>query len=242
MIQRSILVVLTVIFAVATASSASADEPFDGPFVGVFGGYGFDFVLEEQPAPYGFGAFQLDGSIAGVQTGWSFQSGPLVAGFVADFAWADMSASRSLNWCTVYVCLPGEQSAESHTLSVNWLASMRGRFGVAAADRVLFYGTAGAAFAGLTEVQSTRYVGGQFGKGNSDYVYQQTSTTRLFGFGPVFGAGVSVAVGDRLSLGAEYLRTVINLPSVFLEYQSNTVEYHDRLVGNVVTLTATLHF
>jgi outer membrane immunogenic protein len=126
-------------FATSTyAADLIIDEPaevgvvdvsgsWDGPYVGVFGGYGAGTYEE----PVGF-TDDFDGWLLGVNAGANFSvTDGIVAGIVGDIAWTDMSFTAG------------------GTFSVDWTASLRGRLGFDG-GAFLPYLTAGLAVAGAT--------------------------------------------------------------------------------------------
>ncbi len=108
---------------------------WDGAYVGVFAGYGWGTVTDEfgDFAPVG-GEIDTAGWQLGVNAGVDFTvSEALVAGIVADIAWADIN---------------GDDFGVDDS-SINWLGSVRGRLGFDG-GAFLPYVTAGLAFANNT--------------------------------------------------------------------------------------------
>jgi outer membrane immunogenic protein len=115
------------------------------------------------------------GWFGGGQMGYNWQRGALVFGVEADLSSGGMGGSAA---CPGFTC--------SH--DVNWLASVRGRLGVAAnGNRTLFYATAGGAWADV-DYSSTA------GPGFSD---------RLSGW--VVGGGIEHMLTPRMTARVEYL-------------------------------------
>jgi outer membrane immunogenic protein len=94
-----------------------------GPYLGLYGGYGF----EGQSSSIR-GDVDEDGFIGGVFGGWNFQNGGFVYGVEAD---AGYNNKQGFN---------GVDATQGR-----FEGSLRGRLGYAVTDRVLVYGTAGAA-------------------------------------------------------------------------------------------------
>lgn len=159
--------------------------PWRGFYVGINGGYawgdtgslysmtGTTATTTEAIDPSGF--------LGGGQVGYNAQFGNFVIGIEADVQGGNVEGSAA------YV--------NGFTISdeLNWLATLRGRLGFAM-DRVLFYGTAGVAWADIdTTVSSgTQSVG--------------DSAT---GTGYVVGGGVEWMLQPNWTLKAEYLYTDI---------------------------------
>jgi opacity protein-like surface antigen/outer membrane receptor protein involved in Fe transport len=116
------------------------------------------------------------GFIGGAQVGANYQTGALVWGFEADYDASTQNQSLP----------PGMVSA---TAQMPWLATLRGRFGVAF-DRYLVYATAGGA---AGELRSTIAIPAG-----------TTSTTVAYGTWTA-GAGIEYGITDNLSARVEYL-------------------------------------
>jgi outer membrane immunogenic protein len=101
-----------------------------GIYVGINGGYNFGTVT-----PTGGGGFNTSGFLIGGTVGGNYQIGQFVIGLEGD---GDYNSQKN-NIST------GHGGAGA-TFTSDWLATARGRAGYAW-DRVLFYGTGGAAFA-----------------------------------------------------------------------------------------------
>ena len=113
----------------------------------------------------------------GAQIGANYQTGPFVWGFEADYAASTQNQS-----------LPSGVLSGS-TAQMPWLATLRGRFGVAF-DRYLVYGTAGGAAGELRSI--------------SAIPAGTTSTTVTYGTWTA-GAGLEYGITDNLSARLEYL-------------------------------------
>ncbi|MGB8629285.1 MAG: outer membrane beta-barrel protein, partial [Xanthobacteraceae bacterium] len=154
----------------------------------VNGGWGFGntkfsipaSTVSTVPFPGGFpavsGTATDSGGIAGGTAGVNWQTGGFVFGVEGDWDWSGINTGTTLTICNLTgTCQTGN----------NWLATLRGRFGYAA-DRVLFYGTAGGAFANIQTV-----VGG--------------ATTTHDQAGWTAGAGIEWAFADNWTAKVEYL-------------------------------------
>jgi len=150
---------------------------WDGPFVGVFAGYGWaDLDTDAVLPPPGLD-LSPEGWLLGVDAGANFTlTDGIVAGIVGDIAWADISDSFE----------PVAGTTLSST--IDWQGSVRGRIGF---DGGAFmpYLTAGLAFAHNTI---------DFDDGVTPASDDQTH------IGWTAGAGVEFAVSDNMSIDALY--------------------------------------
>lgn len=144
-----------------------------GVYVGVNGGYGFGNSTWSN-AFGSTGSFSTNGGFAGGTLGANFQASQFVFGVEGDVDWTDLKGTSSSLVCTSYC-----QTAN------NWLGTLRGRLGFAA-DRILFYGTGGAAFG---DVKATT-------------PFASNSSTEV---GWTAGAGVEFALSQNWTAKAEYL-------------------------------------
>jgi len=155
-----------------------------GIYVGINGGYGFG-NSDEYWTSLGFasdtGSFSIKGPLVGGTLGANFQSGAFVFGIEGDGDWTNIKGSTS---STIAIC-PVCQTSNS------WLATLRGRAGVAW-DRVLLYATAGGAGGNINA--SIPAIPG-FAAGSS-------SSTE---FGWTAGAGLEFAITDNITAKVEYL-------------------------------------
>jgi outer membrane immunogenic protein len=185
-------VVLGILLASIAGAASAADLPappsapytkapvispltnWSGFYIGAMGGYG----SENTSDPFG-----IKGGFAGGTVGYNWQFGQFVAGIEADGAWADINNS-------VTQPFPGIGPITA-SAKVDALATIRGRFGVAV-DQVLLYGTAGLALADTKLGASVPAVGVNL----SD---SQTMT------GWTAGAGIEWMFMPHWSLKGEYL-------------------------------------
>jgi len=124
------------------------------------------------------------GGLIGGQIGYNLQVNQLVFGLEAD-----MSGS----WVDGSTACPNAGFSCSHSL--NWLASVRGRAGVAVnANRTLLYATAGGAWADVDYAATDVATGVSFGTGQSE---------RHWGW--VAGAGIEHMLAPNLTTRIEYL-------------------------------------
>jgi outer membrane immunogenic protein len=154
---------------------------WSGIYVGGNGGWGWGnakFTIPVQPGfPTGVSDTINDsGGVAGGTVGVNWQTGGFVFGVEGDWDWSGINTGTTATICQVTgTCQTGN----------NWLATLRGRAGYAA-DRVLFYGTAGGAFA------------------NMQTVFNGVTTTHDQA-GWTAGAGIEWAFADNWTAKVEYL-------------------------------------
>jgi outer membrane immunogenic protein len=153
---------------------------WSGIYVGVQGGWKFG---EDDYFVTGFGdaGFDVDGPMVGGHLGGNFQTGMFVFGLEGDGEWADVSGTDTA------------PNGDEVSTDIEWQASIRGRVGLAW-DRVLLYGTGGAAFAG-TENRIF------------DASVPATDTEDDTRVGWTVGAGLDFGITQNLSAGVEYRYT-----------------------------------
>lgn len=121
-------------------------------------------------------SFDIDGWFAGGHLGARFQWNWLVAGVEGDLEWADVDGEND------------DFAPNTVATEIDWQGSVRGTLGVAF-DRVHIYGTGGVAFAGAENQIS------------NGIATESDDDTRV---GWTAGAGVDVAVTDRVTAGLLY--------------------------------------
>jgi outer membrane immunogenic protein len=158
---------------------------WSGIYIGINGGYGFGTSAWSDPtAGIATGNFNTNGWLGGGTIGGNYQFwGGAVVGLEGDFDWTNLNGTFSTPGpCTAAA---GSTGCETKT---DWLSTVRGRAGWAF-DRVLVYGTGGAAFAPV----QAGFNGGPAGF--------QSSTE----FGWTGGAGIEFAFAPNWTAKAEYL-------------------------------------
>ena len=105
-----------------------------GFYLGINGGYGFGQSSFSNAVDGSTGNFNTSGFLIGGTLGANYQIGSFVIGLEGDGDWNNANGSIN-STCVTFSC----------TTQGEWLATVRGRAGFAW-DRVLFYGTGGAAF------------------------------------------------------------------------------------------------
>lgn len=154
------------------AGVVDVSSSWEGPYVGIFGGYAWGTY--EDNGPVG-GETDLSGWLLGVAAGANFAvADGIVAGVVADVAWADVGFDLS-------------DIFEDNTFNLDWIGSLRGKLGFDGGS-FLPYLTAGLAVAGTTAYYDNN-------------VLVDESQVHV---GWTAGAGVEVAVADNVSLDLLY--------------------------------------
>lgn len=158
---------------------APASFSWSGLYVGANVGYAGATVSESASgAATGTGSASMPAGIGGGQIGYNYQIGAVVLGFEADFD-GNMATKSSAAFGGV-----------SGTNQIPWLATLRGRAGVAF-DRYLVYATAGGVAGELNSNVNVNGIG-------------SASTANTFS-GWTAGGGLEVGITDRLSARVEYL-------------------------------------
>src|SRR5579872_2576180 len=109
-----------------------------GFYIGINGGGAFGTSSWSDPNDVPTGNFSTSGALVGGTLGGNYQLGSFVLGVEGDGDWSNVRGTTFNTSCAVVGC----------TTKSDWLATVRGRAGWAW-DRVLFYGTGGAAFANV---------------------------------------------------------------------------------------------
>jgi outer membrane immunogenic protein len=176
---------------------------WSGFYIGVNGGGAFGTSNWTDAIDGSTGNFNVSGGLFGGTIGGNYQLGQFVVGVEADGDWSNVNGiSNSISaGCAGFGC---------ETKS-DWLATVRGRVGYAW-DRVLFYGTAGAAFA---DVQAA------FGG------FPFSSSTQV---GWTAGAGIEYAIWPNLTAKVEYL---------FADFQNASCGFGSCAGGTLATPLAT---
>ncbi len=151
----------------------------------------------------------------GVQAGYNYQIGAMgLVGIEADFQSFSTKASASAG--AVYPTFTPASFTITSNVSTDWLATLRGRLGIAATRDWLVYGTGGLAVGQVTGSWSftdncglVPACGGSFVPGPNVAEGASASATK---FGWTVGAGAEVRLTSNWSVKAEYL--YVNLGSV----------------------------
>jgi outer membrane immunogenic protein len=152
----------------------------------------------------------MNGAIAGGQIGYNWQANNWVFGLEADAQWSDEKGRGVFNCAATLTggpCLPGltflPPGATGTTLTIDqhleWFGTVRGRVGVLATPRVLFYATGGLAYG---SIKTTGALAGFNGNGVAVASIGSSSDVR---FGWTVGAGVEGKITNNWSAKLEYL-------------------------------------
>lgn len=159
-------------------------------------------------------SFDMNGGIAGGQAGYNWQNNNWVYGLEGDLQWSGEKGSTSFVCAGSAVfpvagpCLPGltflPAGAGTNTVltidqKLQWFGTVRGRVGILATPKVLFYGTGGLAFG---EIKTTGTMTGFTPAGVAIGSIGSTSTTRA---GWTAGVGVEGKITRNWSAKLEYL-------------------------------------
>jgi outer membrane immunogenic protein len=183
---------LATAFAVGSIPAMAADLPpyspapyyqpapiftWTGIYVGANAAFGFGRYTNDGTSYFG----NTDGGLFGVEAGYNYQSGPLVAGVEGDINFGSVSGNSSP--------APGITANGN----INGEGSIRARFGYAI-DHTLFYITGGYTGANLKGTVTDNAI--------APNIYANEST---FLNGWTIGTGVEFAVTRNISVKAEYL-------------------------------------
>jgi outer membrane immunogenic protein len=148
------------------------------------------------------GSSNLNGVIGGGQIGYNWQIQNWLWGLEADIQGTDEKGSRSF-LCDTAVCtppvagllalvIPGPAVPVTMNQKIDWFGTFRGRVGILATPKVLFYATGGLAYG---DVNTSETIGAAaFGFSNTD-----------LRVGYTVGAGVEGAIGGNWTARLEYL-------------------------------------
>ena len=133
----------------------------------------------------------------GARAGYDWQAGRLVLGALVDVSRADLTDS-----VTAFSTTPAFYAL---TREITYVAGLRARAGVAS-DRLLVYGTGGAAWGGLEQSFTTSNTVNTFVAAEDGGAV--ASDEMVWGYQA--GAGVEMRFGARMALTAEYLYTSLD--------------------------------
>lgn len=210
MIRKLLLGALGALSVVGMASAA--DLPVKGPvykapppvfnwtgaYIGVAGGWAWGETRWTNAGGVTTGDFDTDGGLIGGTIGYNWQApgSNWVWGIEADASWADISGT------TPVAC------GTTCTSTVEWLATIRGRLGIAQSNW-LFYATGGVAFAGV------------------NYTIPGTFDTTQTEVGWTVGAGVENALSRNWSWKLEYLFVSFDTSDVFFAPTGIVADFND---------------
>ncbi len=154
--------------------------------------------------------FDMNGAIAGGQIGYNWQASNWVFGLEADAQWSDEKGRGVFNCAATLIggpCLPGltflPAGVTGTSLTIDqhleWFGTVRGRVGILATPKVLFYGTGGLAYGSF---KTTGTLVGVTPAGVAVTLAGSNSDVR---FGWTVGAGVEGKITSNWSAKLEYL-------------------------------------
>jgi outer membrane immunogenic protein len=147
----------------------------------------------------------LDGVVGGVQAGYNWQMQNWMWGLEGDIQGTGEKGSRTFT-CGIGVCtpplpgffalvIPGPAVTETLSQKIDWFGTVRGRLGILATPKLLFYATGGLAYG---EVDSNVTIGTTAGTPGA---FSASSTKA----GYAVGAGVEGVLGGNWTAKLEYL-------------------------------------
>jgi outer membrane immunogenic protein len=178
----------------------------------------------------GTGSLSDTGFIGGIQTGYNWQSGNLVAGLEADFNSFNFHRSRSVSGL-VPVPLVGESFLVTTGVKTDWLFTARGRLGWTIAPGYLLYATGGLA---LSEINVTNSFANTLTAAFDAVAGASGGSTTKAGW--TIGGGIEAALSGKWTVKAEYL--YVDLGSVSTTLVTNVPTFNT--VGDVMTTSANL--
>ena len=153
------------------------------------------------------GGGSQSGVIGGGQIGYNWQVQQFVLGVEADVVGTDLkgsSASATRSFGPPILPITVTQTVTVDFGRIDWMASFRGRLGFAV-DRVLFYGTGGAAVAEFGGARATVVNGPGIGLPAGTFTSTSGGNTTRWGW--TVGGGIEWAFNQNWSLAGEYRHT-----------------------------------
>jgi outer membrane immunogenic protein len=180
----------------------AADGSFDPTTSTVFSSVGW-FNVTSVPVINSTGAQSINptGFTGGLEAGYNWQVSSFVLGVEGDIDAFNLHGSASTG-PVVYPCCTGAQFVTTSSASTDWLATARGRVGIAY-NNFLFFGTGGAAFTDLKgNFTFSDNCNAATCNGGPDNEAASISATKT---GYAVGGGVEAGLWGGWSLKAEYL-------------------------------------
>lgn len=194
MLKKFLLIGVAAVFMSTAVLAADVESPpaeydWSGFYAGVIAGYSwsnFDVSapVGDEPDFDRNQSFDVDGGLVGVEIGWNHQMDSFVFGLAADISM--VSAEDD----SVYDL---DSRDEYYIGKMDWLGTVRAKVGFAM-DNILIYATGGLAVTGAAL---------EFEDRNETPVFHETEGDTLFGW--TAGGGAEIALGDVVSIKAEYL-------------------------------------
>jgi outer membrane immunogenic protein len=219
-----------------TTSTASAEKPWTGFYIGAHGGYASGEVsgnLQYDPGLGPVDLFQgkpgrsidIDGGFGGVQLGFNQQSGQFVYGLEIDASWGDVKGSSTFAIDTDAVPDGVTDYTWKIAPKVDAFGTVRGRLGMLVNPGLLIYGTGGLAYGKVSADQTVTGFPPQ-GFNPPQVTAIASSSQNMIGW--TAGGGAELQMGGGWSLKAEYL--YVDLGSVDLRFKGTA--YPGQPAGN----------
>ena len=147
------------------------------------------------------------GFIGGAQIGYNYQLTNSVIGFEADIQGLTNNGSTSVSGASAVPGFPTEAFTSTTTVSksVNWLGTVRGRFGILANPNLLLYGTGGLAYGGVKANTTIAQSDSGILPGPATATYAGTASTSTTRAGWTVGVGGEWMLMGNWSAKVEYL-------------------------------------
>src|SRR6266853_4511811 len=186
-------------------------DPWNGFYLGINGGYGFDLSGLTASQPPFFSGAELatapQGFTGGIQGGYTFRLGSMfVAGLEADVNGGALKGSAAA---------PGFITGRSE---LNWFGSVGARFGITPFQNLFAYGFGGLAFGDPTHT----FTLSNFTNTGEPCTGQCSVTTSGTKTGPAWGFGLEFALDQHWKLGAEWKRYDFGKSSLEMTPDSTT--------------------
>jgi outer membrane immunogenic protein len=165
----------------------------------------------------------LNGAIGGLQAGYNFQSGKLLAGVEADFQMSGQNGGGSFTRNLLLAGPSTETQTGTDSERISWFGTVRGRLGITF-DRWLVYSTGGLAYGRVTNNGSAT-VTAFFCPDNTPPTVVacplSSWSSSSINAGWTLGGGVEAALSNSWSVKAEYL--YVDLGTVNTNFTTNPV-------------------
>jgi outer membrane immunogenic protein len=154
--RRKSIVATAMLVPAGTAAALAADMPTPSPpvrspaaaynwtgfYIGINGGFGTGNSNWSDGPVVTTGSFPTSGFLIGGTAGGNYRIGQHVFGIEGDGDWTNLKGNSGSTCGAISAVVPPPAACQTQS---EWLATVRGRVGYAF-DRILLYGTAGAAF------------------------------------------------------------------------------------------------
>ena len=241
------------VFSVYALPAFAQGPNFDwaGPYMGVQGGFDeSEFAATGSLSVVGTGYYirNLNGTWTGSASqsygtadigdfgpfvGYNFQSkSGIVLGGEADFHWAKMSATSN-PLLTIGACDVVCTNIGSVQSSLDWYGTVRGTIGQSI-GRMLFFGTGGLAYGDVSSSVSSDLSGLQSSKSLKFTYPLGTTTDSGMRYGWTAGAGMAIAINEKVSLRVLYLHTDLGEKTI----RANSVVISPPFTGGSTTISS----